>query len=220
MATKVVVQAVDGDSQRRWAPVNAGPRVWNPSHVIQKSSHFREGERVVGLHGPPAGVHERNVVLLSLEGFERPAVQSQILEQVQEKRSDFLTVEQLWRRSQTPRSVGVVEMETEFVQSTVMGVNQSGLASIEVEFKRLESRLWFPRLPSMAKTLVPDALVKGVLVNEQQFILGLHQNVRVGELCQRFHVRQVVEFAFQGSFFARTNRRSTSGMTVQVAFSR
>ena len=111
-------------------------------------------------------------------------------------------------------------MEAKFVQTTVVGVNQSRLTSIKVEFKRLESRLWFPCLAAMAKTFVPDALVKSMLVNEQQFILSLHQDVGVRKLCQRFHVGQVVEFAFQGSFFARTNRRSTSGMTVQVAFSR
>ena len=75
--------------------VHASPRVRNSSHVIEQATHLRKGQRFVGLDRSSTGVHERDVVFLRLEGFQRTTVSGKVLKKVEEERTDLLAVQQL-----------------------------------------------------------------------------------------------------------------------------
>ena len=111
-------------------------------------------------------------------------------------------------------------MEPEFIQPGMVSINQRRLARIKVKDERCKAGLWLPCLASMTESLVANALVKRVLIDEQQFILRLDEDVRVSKLRQWLHVGQFVELPFERPFVLRPTRRAQSCMSVQVAFGR
>lgn len=111
-------------------------------------------------------------------------------------------------------------METQLIQSGMMGINQGRLPCVEVKVERGKACLGLPCLPSMSKTLVPYPFVESVLVDEQQLIPCLNQNVRVSKLSKRLHVRQVVQFPLKRLFVSGTALVPLSGVSVKVSFGR
>ena len=109
-------------------------------------------------------------------------------------------------------------METQLIQPGMMGINQGRLPCVKVKIERGKACLGLPCLSSMSKPLVPYPFVESMLVDEQQLIPCLDQNVRVGKLSKRLHVRQVVQFPLKRLFVAGTALVPLSGVPVKVAF--
>ena len=194
------------------------PRVWNSAHVVQQATHLSERERLVGFHGSSARVHEGDVVFFRLDGLKRPTVKRKILEQVKEKRLDFLARQQLRRGVEHPFSFLVFQMEPEGFEPFVVGIDHRRLPSIQFKLERCKSLLRFPCLSAVAKPLVSNAFVKGVLVHQEQFALCLNQDVRVGKLSQRFHGRKLVEHAIKRGFCCRGLRLACTSVAVEMTF--
>ena len=62
--------------------------------------------------------------------------------------------------------------------------------------------------------------MQSMLVNEEQLILGLHQDVGIRKLRQRFHVWEFIQFALERFLITGTCRVATACMPMQVAFCR
>ena len=92
--------------------MNTRPRIWNAAHIVEKPAHLSQRQGLIGLDGSTTGVHEGDVVFLGLDGFQRPALLGQILEQVKEERAEFIPLEQAWGGRQGPRTVAMVNVKT------------------------------------------------------------------------------------------------------------
>ena len=75
-----------------------------------------------------------------------------------------------------------------------------------------------PCLSTVSEPFVSNPFMQSMLVDEEQFVLGLYQDVGVRKLSQRFHVRKVVEFTLKRLFIAGASGVSTSCMPMQVPF--
>lgn len=217
MTSEMVVEGIEIDAQGRWPSMNACPRVRYPSHVLQQTPHLREGQPLVGLHSPTARTQEIHVIASRLECVQRLPIFAHIEKQIIDEFLEFPAFEPRGNGLQSPTSISFGELESEVLEALSASHQSSYARGIEIEVKRLDQMLRLMLFGPSSETLISNALVERVLIDQEQLRSRLGEDVGIGELCEGTQWREFVDVGLQGGRLTRTLDVTSSSVPVEKA---
>lgn len=155
------------------------------------------------------------MVTSSLDRFQRSTVLSKVLKQV--KQEGFRVFAKDSRGcDQVPRAVGLLQLEPHRGQSLGPRSNPFGGTRIQSKGKGHQAALALPEGLIVAKALVTNPLMQGMLVDQQQFLSGFNEHVGACKLPEWLHFGHVVQHPVQGRFDREVAGSSRVAMKVSL----